>query len=72
MKAIVLFVCLLFCNLSFGDTIRLTNGNVIHGKVEECKTDSKKYVVKFVSGFMLVKKSEVESIVVDDKDDFVK
>lgn len=70
--------CLLFTLfLSFGsntaqaDTIKLKNGYTIYGKVNEIPQKPSHYRVTFKrGGWQLLRKTEVDSIEVNDRDQF--
>ena len=62
-----IFAVCFFCNFLQADTIRLTNGRVIHGDIQHDKTDSTKYVIIFGNGGkMWVNKKEVVSVEEND------
>ena len=60
----------------YADTINLTNGRIIYGKVSEPPTNLKQkdcYKVSFSNGgWLLIKKSDVKSVDINNKDHFDK
>lgn len=75
MKSLVILFTLLFVIQPLSaDTIKLTNGYTIYGKVQEAPPNMRKpdhYQVTFSNGgWLLVKKSEVKEFRQDNKDQF--